>query len=533
MNRLGHIGTACLTAGALVALTAASVPTFAAKARSVVGTGAAPATRDDGVVLLSLGQNKVVNLPVPMSDVIIGNPDVVDVNVRTTKQLYLVAKAPGQSDFTVVNAAGKPMYKAVVRVGNNLTSVGQMMKVAMPEADITVTTMNGTILLTGTVASPEDAQEATSLVTAFVGDKTNVISRLKTATPLAVNLQVRIAEVNKTLAKTIGANLTTADLTGGFKLAIGRGRSLPTSKWIIGGGVATGGGAGMQNIVNGAGQEIGTGIASATSGTTIASDGKLFGLNLLTALDLAENQGMAATLANPNLTALSGETASFLAGGEIPIPLSTGLGQVSVDYKSYGVSLSFTPTVLADGRISMRVKPEVSSLDYGKGVTLGGYALPGISSRRAETTVELGSGQSFMIGGLLSSDTGNNVEKTPLLGDIPILGNLFKSTSFRRNQTELVIIVTPYLVKPVDAHDIKLPTDGYRNASDGQRLLGSMHDSKDGEPRPGPTMAPPVTVPAGSQPPLPGGPATGGSADAAIAAPRKPGKSGAAPGFSF
>lgn len=530
MNRMGHIGTACLTAGALVALTAVAAPTFAASARAAANT---PAMRDDGVVLISLGQTKVVNLPVAMSDVIIGNPDVVDVNVRTTKQLYLVAKGPGQSDFTVVNAAGRPIYKAIVRVGNNLTSIGQMMKVAMPEADITVTTLNGTVLLTGTVASPEDAQEAAQLVTAFVGDKTNVISRLKTATPMAVNLQVRIAEVNKTMAKTIGMNLSTADLTGGFKLAIGRGRAIPTDRWIIGGGVAAGGGAGMQNIVNSAGQQIGTGIASASSGTTIATDAKLFGLNLLAALDLAENQGMAATLANPNLTALSGESASFLAGGEIPIPLSTGLGQVSVEYKSYGVSLSFTPTVLADGRISMRVKPEVSSLDYGKGVTLGGYALPGISSRRAETTVELGSGQSFMIGGLLSSDTGNNVEKTPFLGDIPILGNLFKSSSFRRNQTELIIVVTPYLVKPVDAHVAKLPTDGYRNASDGQRLLGAMHDSRDSEQRPGPTMAPPVTVPAGSQPPLPGGPATGGSADAAAAAPRKPGKSGVAPGFSF
>ncbi|CAN5344731.1 type II and III secretion system protein family protein [soil metagenome] len=525
MNRMGHIGTACLTAGALVALTAASVPTLAAKARPRPIAKVVPATRDDGVVLISLGQNKVVNLPVPMSDVIIGNPDVVDVNVRTTKQLYLVAKAPGQSDFTVVNEAGRPIYRAIIRVGNNLTSVGQMLKVAMPEADITVTTLNGTILLTGTVAAPEDAQEAASLVTAFVGDKTNVISRLKTATPLAVNLQVRIAEVSKTLAKTIGANLATADLTGGFKLAIGRGRAIPTTSWTPGGSLGVGGGGGLTPPAGG------TGVAAA--GTTIASDTKLFGLNLLTALDLAENQGMASTLANPNLTALSGETASFLAGGEIPIPLSTGLGQVSVEYKSYGVSLSFTPTVLADGRISMRVKPEVSSLDYGKGVTLGGYALPGISSRRAETTVELGSGQSFMIGGLLSSDTGNNIEKTPLLGDIPILGNLFKSTSFRRNQTELVIIVTPYLVKPIDARDAKMPTDGYRNASDGQRLLGAMHDSKDSEPRPVPTMAPPVTVPAGSQPPLPGGPATGGSADAALAAPRKPGKSGAAPGFSF
>jgi pilus assembly protein CpaC len=231
------------------------------------------------------------------------------------------------------------------------------------------------------------------------------------------------------------------------------------------------------------------------SGTTIAADTKLFGLNVLAALDLAENQGLASTLANPNLTALSGETASFLAGGEIPIPLSSSLGQVTVEYKQYGVSLAFTPTVLADGRISMRVRPEVSQIDNATAVRLSGFTIPGITTRRAETTVELGSGQSFMIGGLLNTTSGNTIDKAPFLGDLPILGNLFKSQSYRRQETELVIIITPYLVKPVDARDIALPTDGYRNANDAQRLLGNqLHAGKSSASRPKPTAAAPTTV---------------------------------------
>ncbi|MET0362095.1 MAG: type II and III secretion system protein family protein [Sphingobium sp.] len=517
-DTLRHVGRASLAVSAALILTTAP-------AMQLLAAGSAPAsvpTRDEGVLLMSVGQSRVVNLTTPMSDVIIANPEVMDVTVRSSRQLYLIAKGPGQTDFTITNTAGKPIYRATVRVGNNLTSIDQMLKLAMPDADIAVSTLNNTILLTGTVAAPEDSAEAERLVAAFVGDKTNVISRLRTATPLTVNLQVRIAEVSKTLTKTIGMNLATADLTGGFKFALGQGRTIPSQKWIIGGGVAAGGG--IQNISDSAGKLIGTGVSSATSGTTLATDGKLFGLNILAALDLAEDQGLATTLANPNLTALSGETASFLAGGELPIPLTSGLGQTTVEFKSYGVSLSFTPTVLADGRISMRVRPEVSDLDYTAGVTISGTAVPGIKTRRAETTLEMGSGQSMMIGGLLRSENSNSLNKAPFLGDIPILGNLFKSNAFRRSQTELVIIVTPYLVKPINARDAKLPTDGYRNANDAQRYLGTMrHDSKASEERPVPTMAPPVTVPPGSI--VPAAPVVG--------APRKTGKADAAPGFSF
>ena len=507
---------------ALLLLAGTAAPALAA------GNGTPGSAQDEsGVLVMSVGASRVVNLPANMSDVIIADPAVVDVHVRSQRQLYLIAKGPGQTDITVTTEGGKPIYRRTIRVGTNLTSVDQMLKLAMPEADITVSTLNGMVLLTGTVAAPEDAAEAERLVSAFVGDKDNakgsVVSRLRTATPLTVNLQVRIAEVNKNVSKSIGMNLATADLTSGFKFGIGQGRNMINDIWTIGGPLGTGNG--IKPITDADGNIIGSGVTAITSGTTLAADTSLFGLNILAALDLAENQGLASTLANPNLTALSGETASFLAGGEIPIPLSTGIGQVSVEYKQYGVSLAFTPTVLADGRISMRVRPEVSQLDESAGVRLNGFSVPAVSTRRAETTVELGSGQSFMIGGLMNASSGNSVSKAPFLGDLPIIGNLFKSSTFRRQESELVIIVTPYLVKPVNARNIHLPTDGLRNANDVQRYLGGMlHSGKSGAERPKPTMAPPVTVPSDAVP--------APAASASKSGPKSD-NAAAAPGFSF
>jgi pilus assembly protein CpaC len=216
--------------------------------------------------------------------------------------------------------------------------------------------------------------------------------------------------------------------------------------------------------------------------------GRLLGLDLLGALDAGETIGLVTTLSEPNLTAISGETAEFLAGGEYPIPVSQGLGTTSIEYKKYGVSLAYTPTVLANGRISIRVRPEVSELSSTGALKLDSIEIPALTVRRAETTVELGSGQSFMIAGLLSNSAQNALTKMPGAGDIPILGSLFRSTSYKKGETELVIIVTPYLVNPVNAADIRLPTDGFQSPNDIQRLLGNMeHDGVTGGDRPKPT----------------------------------------------
>jgi pilus assembly protein CpaC len=263
----------------------------------------------------------------------------------------------------------------------------------------------------------------------------------------------------------------------------------------------------------------------------------MLGFSVAGALDLNENNGLVTVLAEPTLTALSGETASFLAGGEFPIPLASGINGTSIEFKEYGVSLAFTPTVLEGGRISMRVRPEVSELSSEGAIRINGFQIPSLTTRRTETTVELGSGQSFMIGGLLRNGGNNSIERTPGLGSIPVLGSLFRSNSFRRNETELVIVVTPYLVKPVTAGQIALPTDGFRSATTGERvLLGQEVKGRSGERRPGPTAAEPVTA----------APGIGGLTQAparlpAPAAAREPARAtrpqstaaAPAPGFSF
>jgi pilus assembly protein CpaC len=467
-------------------------------------------------VVLSIGRGQLVSIPGAMTDVFVANDAVADVQIKSQRQLYIFGKSGGETTVYASNAAGQTIWSANVRVGSNIESIDQMLTLAMPDAKISVTSVgSNTYLLTGTVASPDDAAEAQRLVEAFVGGKNgggaggaaggaaaiNVISRLKMATPLQVNLQVRFAEVSRSLVREINSNLLTRDQTGGFLFGLQRGRnfagiadatypglprldasarfglpagsiSLPfdpaTGQFMVGG---------TQYTFNG----------NAVGQTAINLAGKLFGLDMAQGFDLAERIGLITTLSQPNLTALSGETADFLAGGEYPIPISQGLGATSIEYKRFGVSLSYTPTVLANGRISIRVRPEVSELSSQGAVQLNGFQVPALTIRRAETTVELGSGQSFMIAGLMSNSAQNTIDKTPGVGDIPILGTLFRSTSFRRGETELVIIVTPYLVNPVNANDIKLPTDGYQTPNEIQRLLGNMgSDGKSGVDRPMP-----------------------------------------------
>jgi pilus assembly protein CpaC len=336
-----------------------------------------------------------------------------------------------------------------------------------------VRTVGQVAVINGTVASPEDAAQAEMLVKAALNPgvdttKDNAslnivpVSRLRVATPLQVTLKVKIAEVSRDLLKQIGVNLLSRDTTSGFQFGIGQGN--PGTFGTAANGTKT------FNI--------------ASAGTTLGAAGHLLGLDLLSTLNLAATDGYASILAEPNLTALSGETASFLAGGEFPIPVSQSLGAVTIEYKQYGVGLAFTPIVLQDGRISIRVRPEVSELSDAGSVTLNNFNVPALTTRRAETTVELGSGQSFMIAGLLRNTNSNAINKAPLLGDLPILGALFRSTKFRRQETELVIIVTPYLVRPVSGQ-LALPTNGYRATTDTEQFLeGQSFKGVSGHPAP-------------------------------------------------
>ncbi len=485
-----RLSTSLITA-AMIALPAAIVPvTGTLHAQSVTS----PARN----VTISIGRGELVTVPGKMADVFVANDQVADVQVKSANQLYVFGKAGGETTIYASNARGDVVWSANVRVGNNLDSIDQMLHLAMPEARVNVSTMNNTVLLTGTVGAPEDAAEAERLVKAFVGDKTNVISRLKMATPLQVSLHVKFAEVSRSLVRTIGTNLTTIDGSGGIKFGIGQGRAaspFATTDPNLPFGVGNSPVGYTFDVTKitatnplGLVEKPGTTVTTAAGGTTIAGMGRFLGLNLLGALDAGETVGLVTTLSEPNLTAISGETAEFLAGGEYPIPVSQGLGTTSIEYKKYGVSLAYTPTVLANGRISIRVRPEVSELSSTGALKLDSVEIPALTVRRAETTVELGSGQSFMIAGLLSNSAQNGLTKMPGAGDIPILGSLFRSTSYKKGETELVIIVTPYLVNPVNAADIVLPTDGFQSPNDIQRLLGHMeNDGVTGGDRPKPT----------------------------------------------
>jgi len=315
--------------------------------------------------------------------------------------------------------------------------------------------------------------------------------------------------------------LLSRDTTGGFMFGIGRGAA--------------------GTITTGTNGQPAFNFSMPQTTTTLGAAGHLLGLDILSTLNLGEQSGQVTTLAEPSIVALSGETSSFLAGGEFPIPVSQSLGTVTIEYKQYGVGLAFSPIVLEDGRIQMRVRPEVSELSNEGSIRLNGFNVPALTVRRAETTVELGSGQSFMIAGLLRNHNTNSIDRAPFLGNIPILGALFRSTRFQRAETELVIIVTPYLVRPVsNPSQIALPTDGYRHPDEAQRLLiGQDNAGVTGEQRPVPAAVPAGTVAPGiitgaASPAAPSRlPPPRSSNAAAAPPPQQPSAASAQPGFNL
>ena len=567
-----HRSLTVTIATALVATlptTAGAAPAPAGRQMVRKGTPPVGTQKPTNQVVLSTGEGQLITLPDAVADVWLSNPGAADVYVSNPRQIHLFGKDFGESTLFATSASGAVIYSANIRVAQNLTSIDKMLRLAMPDADIKVTTVGQIAVLTGTVATPDDSAQAQRLVASLLNPgvdisvagaqlKIAVINRIRTATPLQVNLQVRFAEVQRSFIKNIGANLITRDTTGGFRFNMASGRSpgtitsydtsafpkldasarygLPAGSISLPFNPATG-----DFVIPNTGSAYNFTSLQGTARTALGLAGKIAGVDVMSAIDLGETIGQVSTLANPNLTALSGETGTFLAGGEIPIPIAGGLGAVGVEYKQYGISLAYTPVVLADGRISLRVRPEVSQLDYANAVVIAGTSVPGLITRRAETTVELGSGQSFMIAGLLQNNHDNSFEKTPGIGDVPVLGALFRSNAFKRNETELVIVITPYLVKPVNASDIVLPTDGYQAPTDASRILfGQLGGGKTGGERPKPSMAAPETaVPAfgAAAPGLPAPKADDRREEKALVPQSAPSKSkkgpAAAPGFSI
>ena len=455
------------TATAILVFVLAVVVLFAgpASAQSRVVT-VSDETKHAGEFVVPINKSQILQMDVPFSDLLVGNAEIADVLALTDRSIYVLGKALGSTSLTIYGRNRSLIAVMDLVVTYDINGLKTRLFELLPDESIEVRPLNASIVLSGTVSSATKMKRAATVAAQFTGDEERVVNMMSVKGSQQVLLAVRFSEMTRSASKDIG--LSSALVGDDFAIVTGAspgsdlafGTSLPGTGVALTGTLATF-----------------TGFAS---GVTTFGLGNGTGLAL--AFDALESKGLSKTLAEPNLIALSGETASFLAGGEFPIPVASEDG-ITVTFKEFGVSLSFTPTVLDDGLINLVVSPEVSSVDRTLVVNLGAgdSDIPGISTRRATTTVELRDGQSFAIAGLLQDDFSDNIEQFPFLGDLPILGALFRSTDFQRNETELVILVTPHLVQPAPAGALATPTDNFIPPSDANLfLMGRMEDPQSG-----------------------------------------------------
>lgn len=375
---------------------------------------------------IELNEGKLIRLDREASSVFIANPEIADVSVKSTRLIYIFGKAPGQTSLFAVDSNENVIANMNVVVTHNISRLQDSLNKLVPDGKIKAESIDGGILLLGTVDTAAQAEDARRLASHFISENEDVINRLGVTAPNQINLRVRIAEVSRDIVNAFGLNWEVL-YDGAFSLGLTSVNPFATSANTIEGGYSSGN----------------------------------WDINGL--IDALATDSLVTLLAEPNLTALSGETASFLAGGEFPIPVSQDENSISVAFKQFGVSLSFTPTLIGQSKISMRVRPEVSALSTDAQIRLSNFVIPSLTTRRAETTVELASGQSFAIAGLIQDKTRQAASKLPGLGDIPILGSLFQSDRFERNETELVIIVTPYIVQPVNPDQVATPVEPFND----------------------------------------------------------------------
>ncbi|MGH1481481.1 MAG: type II and III secretion system protein family protein [Geminicoccales bacterium] len=408
---------------------------------------------------IEVGKGQVIRLPRPAATVFVADPEIADVQAQSPSIIYLFGRKAGSTSLFAVDESDQLLLRSAVQVKHNMKGLQDAITRLLPDGDVSASSVDGSIVLDGKVGSPRQAQELRDLASRFLGEDESLLNRTRVGSPTQVHLRVRVAEVSREVIKEFGFNWENLFNTGNFSFGFASGRDL------LG---ATGGNV-FRAPANAGGNAPGIGFGSFNSGSASVN----------TAIDALAEEGLVTVLAEPNLTALSGETASFLAGGEFPIPVASDDNEIEIEFKEFGISLAFTPTVLSEHRISLRVRPEVSELSENGAITIGGLTIPALATRRAETTVELGSGQSFAIGGLLSNDVQNTVSRFPGLGDLPVLGTLFRSQRFQTSETELVIMVTPYLVKPVSEPVLASPIDGYQAPNDIERILeGRLHHAR-------------------------------------------------------
>jgi len=391
-------------------------------------------------LVVGAGKSEVLELPEPYTDLMIADPKIADVLPLNRHSVYVVGKTQGSTALTIYGSGRRLLAAANVIVSSDIDGFkGRLAAILPAERDISVQPANQSLVVSGTVSSPAALQQVLALAESYAPK--NVVNMLGVEGTQQVMLSVRFVEMSRTIAKNIRANVQRLPTNSNPSIAVFTGDT-----------------------------NIG-GIIPDTFGAVSA----LYNNNLELLLDALETKGLVKTLAEPTLVAMSGDTANFLAGGEFPIPVAqdsnNGVPTITIEYKQFGVALAFTPTILKDGLVNIIVDPEVSSIDPSVSVDLGLIEVPGIKVRRAHTTVELRDGESFTIAGLLKDDYESQIRQYPFVGDIPILGALFRSNGYKREETELVIVVTPRLVTPRRGGAIAMPGDRWVPPSDFELFL--------------------------------------------------------------
>jgi pilus assembly protein CpaC len=417
-----------------------------------------------GELTIFLRQGVILEVDQPLYNVFVADPNIADVMLQSPQRVYIFGKAIGDTTVFLSDETGGVVAGRTVRVTHDIATIGRAIGEMLPAASVQVRSVGRSLVIDGAVDSPVAIDDIRRLARSYVGSDEEVLLRVGLTAANQVNLRVRVAEISRALDDRLGVQWESL-FGGGNSVAVG--------------------------FAGGAGSGATDAFATALQVITGTID-----LNVV--VDALSAEGLISILAEPNLTAISGESASFLAGGEFPVPVAGQEGDVTIEFKQFGVSLTFTPTLIDGNRISLKVAPEVSEIDFTRAVEVAGVTVPALTTRRASTTVELGSGQSFAIAGLLKSTSSQDVDKLPGLGDLPILGALFRSTAYIQGETELVIIVTPYLVQPVArVADLQLPTDGLAPPNELERLLLGEFQS--------PAAGDQPTLPSGVKPRLAGG----------------------------
>ena len=429
-----------LMVGAALAPMQAMAPAIAADAGAgvpVIRVVASEAT--SRFVPLGIGKSVAIDLPADIKDVLVADPKIANAVIRSSRRVYLIGVKVGQTNIFFFDASGRQLAGFDIAVTRDLNGVRAALRRTLPDADVNIEGVGDGVMLTGTVSSPAESQQALDIASRLVGDSAKVVNAITVSGRDQVMLKVTVAEVDRSVVKQLGVNLS---------------GSLSYGTAVID--------FNTDNPFSASGQALTNSFLTATLPKVTAT------------LRAMEQAGVIRTLAEPNLTAISGETASFLAGGEFPVVTGTsGPPEYTptVEYKKFGVSLIFTPVVLSAGRISLKVMTETSELSNEGSLTVGGYSIPSLKTRRAETTVEIPSGGSLAMAGMIKEQTKQSINGIPALMQIPVLGTLFKSRDYINNKTELMVIVTPYVTRAVAQKKLSRPDDGFADPSDPTSVL--------------------------------------------------------------